>query len=223
MGENVELFTDEGYLMFGAAIFAFEGVGIVLPIAEVTQKPEQFSKILTAVLITTVVIYTGFGEFCYFVWGDDLDNKPLITDALPPGPVVWTLKLLYGINVVITIALQMLPANSIVENYAYKEIDDGERKTWFQNLLRVASLSATIVLAILFSKYMVMFNSLIGTLTAAPVVFLIPCMMHQILVKPTGFQKAMDIFLCALATGIVIFFSGYTLIYWPFRSNNTKQ
>jgi proton-coupled amino acid transporter len=205
--------------MFGSAIFAFEGVGIVLPVAEVTKNPEQFSKILTAVLITTVVIYTSFGEFCYAVWGDDLEGKALITEALPPGPVVWTLKLLYCINVVITIALQMHPANSIVENYVYKDVDEGERKTWFQNLLRVASLSATIVIAALFQNYMDKFSSLIGTLTAAPVTFLIPCMMHQILVKPTGYQKALDIFLCALAIGIVIFFAGSTLLFWTVRNN----
>jgi proton-coupled amino acid transporter len=58
--------------MVGSAIFSFEGIGIVLPVAEVTQKPEQFTKILTAVLIVTMVIYTSFGEFCYYVWGDDL-------------------------------------------------------------------------------------------------------------------------------------------------------
>jgi len=52
------------------------------------------------------------------------------------------------------------------------------------------------------------FNSMIGTLTAAPVTFLIPCMMHQILVKPTGVQKWIDIFLCAFSVGIVIFFTG---------------
>ena len=61
------------------------------------------------------------------------------------------------------------------------------------------------------------FNSLIGTMTAAPVTFLIPCMMHQILVKPAGYQKALDIFLSALSVGIVIFLSGSTLYYWPIK------
>ena len=145
--------------MIGSAIVAFEGVGIVLPVAEVTEKPERFPKILTAVLISTMVIFTAFGEFCYFVFGDDLDGKPLITEALPAGPVVWTLKLLYCINVVVTIALQMHPANSIIEGYVYKDVEKEDRKRNFQNLLRLASLSVTIVVAVSFSVLFVTWTS----------------------------------------------------------------
>jgi|LauGreDrversion4_2_1035121.scaffolds.fasta_scaffold202902_1 hypothetical protein len=134
-----------------------------------------------------MVVFTAFGEYCYYVWGDDLDGKPLITEVLPPGPVIWVLKFLYSINVVVTIALQMHPANSIVESYIYKEVSEGDRRTQFQNMLRVGTLSGTIVLAILLDGYIDRFNSLIGTLTAAPVTFLLPCMMHLILVKPKGF------------------------------------
>jgi len=50
---------------------------------------------------------------------------------LPPGPVLTVLKVLYSINVVITIALQMHPANSIVERYIYEDVKEGERKIWF--------------------------------------------------------------------------------------------
>lgn len=91
--------------MIGSAIYAFEGIGVVLPIIEVTENPKQFPTILIAVLLTNLILYTGFGEFCLFVYGSELEGKPLITMNLPYGPVVWVIKILFSINVIISITL----------------------------------------------------------------------------------------------------------------------
>lgn len=56
---------------------------MVLPIIEVTEDTKKFPKVVLAVLLTNMILYTGFGEFCYFVWGKDLEGKPLITMNLP--------------------------------------------------------------------------------------------------------------------------------------------
>ena len=84
-------------------------------------------------LLTNMFLYTGFGEFCLFVWGNELEGKPLITMNLPQGPIVWVIKCLYSVNIVISIALQAYPANVIVESYIYKNMAKGPVKTWLIN------------------------------------------------------------------------------------------
>jgi amino acid transporter len=69
--------------MIGSAIYAYEGFGTILPILDVTEKPEQFSKILFLVLLTVFCLYTSFGVYCYTVYGSKLVD-PLITANLEP-------------------------------------------------------------------------------------------------------------------------------------------
>jgi hypothetical protein len=52
-----------------------------------------------------MLLYTGFGEFCMFVYGTKMEGVPLITEMLDGGWAVYVIKILYSINVVISIAL----------------------------------------------------------------------------------------------------------------------
>ena len=83
-GDGVDLINKSTWLtMIGSAVFSFEGIGVILPIVEVMEEPKKFPKVLLAVLTTTMVLYTGFGQFCLFVYGSELNDKPLITENLP--------------------------------------------------------------------------------------------------------------------------------------------
>jgi len=68
--------------MIGSAVYSYEGIGVVLPLLEVTQKPEMYPKILLYVLLTVMILYVSFGEYCLFIYGEKL-KTPLITDNLP--------------------------------------------------------------------------------------------------------------------------------------------
>ncbi len=86
-GHGVKAFNNDTWLtMIGSAVYSYEGIGVILPLLEVTEKPEMYPKILSYVLITVMVVYVGFGEFCLFVYGD-LIQSPLITTNLPVGAV----------------------------------------------------------------------------------------------------------------------------------------
>lgn len=60
-------------LYFGTAIYAFEGIGVVLPLENNMRTPQDFGG-LTGVLNTGMVIvaclYTGVGFFGYLKYGD---------------------------------------------------------------------------------------------------------------------------------------------------------
>lgn len=169
---------------------------------------------MLAVLMTNMILYTGFGEFCLFVWGNELEGKPLITMNLPKGPIVYAIKILYSVNIVISIALQAYPANVILESYVFKSLKKGPLRKWLINLERTAIIALSIISCILLGDSLDKFNSLSGTLTATPVAFTVPCLMHYFLCDPTPKQKAFDIFFVVLSIGILLFCSGFTIWTW---------
>lgn len=70
-GSGIDLINTNTWLtMIGSAAYSYEGIGIILPLYEVTERKEMYSRILVYVFVTTLGLYLGFGGFCLFVWGD---------------------------------------------------------------------------------------------------------------------------------------------------------
>lgn len=65
-------------LYFGTAIYAFEGIGVVLPLENNMKTPQAFGG-LTGVLNTGMVIvaalYTAVGFFGYLKYGDNVASS----------------------------------------------------------------------------------------------------------------------------------------------------
>lgn len=133
-GDGVNLINESTWLtMIGSSIYSFEGVGVVLPILDVCEDQTKFPKILFAVMVTNVFLYTIFGEYCLFVYGSELVGKPLITMNLPNNPIIYALKAVFCVSVIISLSLCSFPAHTICEHYAYKNMKNGPLKTWIIN------------------------------------------------------------------------------------------
>jgi proton-coupled amino acid transporter len=63
---------------FGFSIYSFEGIGIILPVQDVTKHPESYFRIVAAVILFVGFLYIFFGLYCTYVWQTDL--SPIITD-----------------------------------------------------------------------------------------------------------------------------------------------
>jgi proton-coupled amino acid transporter len=122
-GNGVEAFNTSTWLtMIGSAVYAYEGFGTILPLLDVAEKPELFERTLFMVLATVFVLYTSFGTYCYFVYGDQLVD-PLITANLQPqGLLVYIIKVAFSINLVLTFPLTVYPANIIIESYLFGDM-----------------------------------------------------------------------------------------------------
>ncbi|CAN7946308.1 unnamed protein product, partial [Ixodes hexagonus] len=62
-------------LYFGTAIYAFEGIGIVLPLENEMQNPQDFGGItgvLNTGMMTVVCLYTAIGFFGYLKYGSEV-------------------------------------------------------------------------------------------------------------------------------------------------------
>lgn len=65
-------------LFFGTAIFAFEGIALVLPLQNAMENPKSFSRYL-GVLNVSMVFITGifisFGAIGYWKYGEDIEGS----------------------------------------------------------------------------------------------------------------------------------------------------
>lgn len=121
--EQPQLINDSKFMnIIGFAIYAYEGIGVVIPVMEITEDKNKFGTVLIACTTSVFVLYLTFGEVCYFVFGPLL-NAPIITSNLPKGNVVtWILKIALCINVVFTYPLILYPATIICEDYIFRSM-----------------------------------------------------------------------------------------------------
>ena len=87
-------FTTEGFVAFntdlwanaiGFAVYAFEGIGVILPIMEVTENKEGYFKILCIVVVFICILYISFSEFTLFSYGGYVAPGPDGTGGNPDG------------------------------------------------------------------------------------------------------------------------------------------
>lgn len=72
--DGVELATYKTLpLFFGGVAFAFEGIGVVLPLENKMKKPEHAVSVLVIGMTMVVVLYTTFGVLGYLTFGNDIE------------------------------------------------------------------------------------------------------------------------------------------------------
>lgn len=68
----------------GFSVYSYEGIGVILPIQEVTACKKDYYKLLCITVCFIAVLYIVFGEFTMLAWGSTENfNDPLITSSLP--------------------------------------------------------------------------------------------------------------------------------------------
>ena len=79
---DIHLFNPKDFVLFlGTAAFAFEGIGLVIPIQESMTRPEKFKFVLTSVMIILIVVFTSIGALSYAAYGSAV--KTVIISSLP--------------------------------------------------------------------------------------------------------------------------------------------
>ncbi|KAE9596822.1 putative amino acid transporter, transmembrane domain-containing protein [Lupinus albus] len=97
----------------GVAVYAFEGIGMVLPLESETKDKEKFGSVLGIGMGIISVLFGAFGALGYFAYGED--TKDIITTNLGPGVVSAFVQLGLCINLFFTFPLMMNPVYEVVE------------------------------------------------------------------------------------------------------------
>ncbi|XP_066147057.1 proton-coupled amino acid transporter-like protein pathetic isoform X1 [Euwallacea fornicatus] len=116
---SINAFSSWGQLplYFGTAVYAFEGIGVVLPLENNMKNPQDFggwNGVLNRGMIVVAVLYTAVGFFGYLKYGDRAILGS-VTLLLPPNEVLaQSVRLMMAIAILLSYSLQFyVPFNII--------------------------------------------------------------------------------------------------------------
>ncbi|KAK3347252.1 transmembrane amino acid transporter protein-domain-containing protein [Lasiosphaeria hispida] len=212
--ESVVLFNPERYtLMIGASIFAFEGIGLVLPIQSSMAKPEQFESLLGIVMIIITVVFTSVGALCYATFGIHTEVE-IINNFPQASKLVNAVQFLYSVAVLVGTPVQLFPALRIMEGkiFGYRSGKKSLRTKWTKNAFRVACLAVCGLVSTLGTGNLDKFVALIGSVACVPLVYIYPAVLHYKGIATTRQAKVGDMFMIVLGIVCMIYTTTVTIV-----------
>ncbi|GMM38806.1 Avt4 protein [Saccharomycopsis crataegensis] len=194
-------------LFIGVAIFAFEGIGLIIPIQESMIEPHKFPKVLFAVIVTVTVLMLVIGSLCYWTYGD-ATNTVIILNLPQDSILVNSVQLFYSVAILLSAPLQLFPVIKIVENKVFGRSCGGKKSLrikWCKNAMRSSIVITCCIIAYYGSANLDKFVSFIGCFACIPLVYMYPPMLHYKAVSKTRLSRAFDVFL--------VIFGGFAMIY----------
>ncbi|XVF67132.1 hypothetical protein PTKIN_Ptkin10aG0096400 [Pterospermum kingtungense] len=181
----------------GVAVYAFEGIGMVLPIESEMKDTSNFGKILALSMGFISLMYGAFGVLGYFAFG--AETSDIITANLGAGWISTLVQLGLCINLFFTFPLMMNPVYEIVERRFW----GGNYCLWLRWLLvLIVSLVA------LFVPNFADFLSLVGSSVCCGLAFVLPALFHLLVFKEELGWKGWTLDVGIVALGLVLGVSG---------------
>ncbi|XP_037569572.1 proton-coupled amino acid transporter 1 isoform X1 [Dermacentor silvarum] len=206
-------------LYFGTVIYAFEGIGIVLPLENEMKSPQDFggvSGVLNTGMVIVVCLYTAIGFFGYLKYGEHVAGS--ITLNFPPTPLNEVIRLIFAVSIFLSYALQLyVPVQiiwpSIVRRFSLDQGKHSPRAVMvFEFLLRTALVTMTFVLAVAVPR-LDLFIPLVGALASSSLALILPPLFELFTMWEGDQGKLMwswlwvkNVFICVL--GVLGFVTG---------------
>ena len=191
-------------IFIGTAIFAFEGIGLIIPVQDSMKHPEKFPLILGLVMIVVTGLFITMATIGYLAYGSDIDT--VILSNLPQSNIAVNLiQLFYSLAIMLSTPLQLFPAIKIIEgrispliqrifrddsaaggqvteNEEGKTITNTGKKNWkvkwTKNLVRSIIVAIIVLIAYCEVNSLDRVVAIIGSFCCLPLVYVIPPMLH---------------------------------------------
>nr|GLL18880.1 amino acid transporter ANTL2-like [Ipomoea trifida] len=156
----------------GVAVYAFEGIGMVLPLESEMRDKEKFGRVLGFSMALISVMYGAFGILGYMAFGDETND--IITSNMGRGIVSSVVQIGLCINLFFTFPLMMNPVYEVVE----RRLCHGQTCL----LLRWGMVFGVSLMALLVPNF-ADFLSLVGSSVCIVLGFVLPALFHLIVYK----------------------------------------
>lgn len=187
-GEHVVAFTGLQNLLFsiGVAIYAVEGISLVLPLESEYEQRPKFARVLAAAMVFITFLYTIFGLLGYLAYGEY--TKDIVTLNLGNSWQTVVVKICLCTGLVFTYPMMMYPVYEVAE-----------RRLWQGRpcqLLRTLIVLTTAWIAVSVPHFGA-FLSLVGSSVCCLLSFVLPGWMHLRVFGDgmSKISKGMDYFL----------------------------
>lgn len=163
-------------LYFGTAIYAFEGIGVVLPLENNMETPQDFGG-LTGVLNTSMVIvaclYTAVGFFGYLKYGERA-QKGSVTLYLPSGDLLAQLvRVMLAVAIFFSYCLQFYVPMNIIWPPIKSRLSSEKAQRIGELLLRTALVLVSFLVAVAIPKLDAVI-SLVGAVSSSTLALIFP-------------------------------------------------
>lgn len=182
---NTENFTSlpKAALGFGSAMFAFEGISVVLPIYTRMKKPEQMGGVFGLINVSYVILlilYSAVGIMGYLVFGDKVEGS--ITLNLPNDDFSHVIQAAFTVSIFLTYPLQFYVPNEIIWNYVKSRIfsasKEGENvNSKLEYAFRSLLVMITFILAITIPQLNLLMG-LVGSISGTALSITLPAIIH---------------------------------------------
>ncbi|KAI1402412.1 transmembrane amino acid transporter protein-domain-containing protein [Hypoxylon fuscum] len=212
--ESVVLFNPSKYtLTIGAAIFTFEGIGLILPIQSSMSKPHRFEWLLAIVMLIITVLFTAVGALCYATFGEKTQIE-IINNYPQDSKLVNAVQFLYSLAVLVGTPVQLFPAIRIMEG-KFIGSHSGKKSTrtkWIKNAFRAAIVVLCGVISIAGASNLDRFVALIGSFACVPLVYIYPAYLHYKGVATSWWAKTGDIIFMVIGLVAMIYTTVITVV-----------
>lgn len=165
--------------MLSIAIFAFEGIGFVIPAQTAIKDPKRYPFVLTFCVIVVALLYAIFGTLVYIGFGPA--TEPQIIDSLlawSNGSKGWSIVAkIISVGLIAAIAftypIQIFVATDLIEEKLFPPKDTNATIFWIRNNFRAALVLLTGLVALTVSQFDIIMG-FIGSIGAAPLQFIFP-------------------------------------------------
>ena len=214
---TVQLFNPESFtLTIGSAIFTYEGIGLILPIASSMATPQKFPLLLGIVMVIITVIFTSIGALCYATFGSGT-RVEIISNYPQDSRLVNAVQFLYSLSVLIGTPVQLFPAIRILETRLFRGAVSGKRSAatkWKKNAFRTAVTVLCGLIAIVGASDLDKFVALTGAFACVPLVYIYPAFLHYRGVAQERWVKVGDVALMVLGLVAMVYSTVVTVMTW---------
>uniref|UniRef100_A0A2P2I6I0 Proton-coupled amino acid transporter 2-like n=1 Tax=Hirondellea gigas TaxID=1518452 RepID=A0A2P2I6I0_9CRUS len=201
-------------LFLATSIYAFEGIGIVLPLHRNMQHPEDLSTwngVLNTAMVLVTSLYICVGFYGYLKYGSNVEGS--ITLNLPrTEPLAIVISLIFVVAIYLTYALMLYVPVELIWPHLTTKFSTFTRKRGTIYFFRGGLVFITLMFAAII-PHIGLFISLVGAMASSTLALIFPPLVHSLAFWETQSRLGLAKNMCIALFGLFCFLSGsYTSI-----------